>query len=369
MELYARVNILGGRAVRLPEGDVAYAISLDADPIDRALSWVRKGADRLHIVDLDAAAYGEYSNRDQINELINAVDVPVQIAGGVRSTPEVERLLEAGAWRVVMGTVAIVDQVLIWDLCRDHPNKIVVSLDVRPDEELAIEGWTKNSGRYLEEVLIELSSAGVAGFMVHEVGRDALTEPPNYDALRRALSIVTEPVIAAGGVRNLEDLDDLIALEEGGRRLAGVVVGREITEGNLTMEQATARIRAATSPAIDLGWCDVCLNVADVGVSRTFYETLGFRVVEGKQDEGWLIITNDDVRLGLFTSEAATFTGPGLNFRGGDVFALAEKLSKQGITFVTGPAEEADGSAGAVFHDPDGLPIYLNTAPGEEKPV
>lgn len=369
MDLYARVNILGGRAVRLPEGDVANAISLDADPIDRAVSWVRKGADHLHIVDLDAAAFGEYRNRDLIYELIAAVDVPVQVAGGVRSTPEVSRLLDAGAWRVVMGTVAIVDQVLIWDLCREHPHKIVVSLDVRPDEELAIEGWTKNSGRYLEEVLIELSSAGVAGFMIHEVGRDALNEAPNIAALRRTLSIVDEPVIAAGGVRNLGDLDELIALEERGKHLAGVVVGREITEGRLTMEQATGRVKAAFGPSIDLGWCDLCVNVSDLARSRGFYESLGLRVVDGSQENGWLVMTNDDLRLGLYTREAADLGGPTLNFRGGDVFALAEQLSQVGIEMEKGPELEGDGSAGAVFRDPDGLLIYLNTKPGEEKPL
>jgi phosphoribosylformimino-5-aminoimidazole carboxamide ribotide isomerase len=369
MDLYARVNILGGRAVRLPQGDVAYAISLEADPIERARSWVRKGADRLHIVDLDAAAYGEYRNRELIHELIESVNVPVQIAGGVRSAPEVERLLAAGAWRVVMGTVAIEDQVLLWDLCREHPHKIVVSLDVRRDEELAIRGWTKNSGRYLEEVLIELSSAGVAGFMIHEVGRDALLEPPNYDALRRALSIVDEPVIAAGGVRNLDDLDQLITLEESGKRLAGVVVGREITEGRLTMEQATGRVHAASAPALHLGWCELCLTVRDLGRSRRFYETLGFRVIGGSQDESWLVLTNDDVRIGLYEPTATPFTGPTLSFRGGDVFAVAEQLREQGIAMEEGPEAEPDGSASAVFRDPDGLLIYLNTSPEDTSPA
>lgn len=240
MHLYARVNILDGKAVRLPRGYVADAIFLDADPVARAKGWVGMGADRLHIVDLDAAAYGDYRNRALISELIAEVDVPVQVGGGVRSTQEVVRLLGAGAYRVVMGTVAIIDQVLFWELCRDHPGRIVVSLDVRPDEELAIRGWTESSGTYLEEALIELSSAGAAGFMIAEVGRDALEEPPNFEALRRALSIVDEPVMAAGGVRNMDDLRDLVALEIDGRRLGGVVVGREVTAGRFTFEEAAA---------------------------------------------------------------------------------------------------------------------------------
>lgn len=238
MDLYARVNILDGRAVRLPHGDVHQPISLEADPIARATGWVEKGIGFLHVVDLDAAAYGDYRNRPMIHEMIATVDVPVQVAGGVRSPQEVARLRDAGAWRIVMSTAAIENQNMVWELCRDNPERIVVSLDVRPDEELAVRGWTANSGRHLEEVLIEMSSAGAVGFMLAEVGRDALSEPPNFGALRRAMSIVEEPVIAAGGVRNLEDLRALHDLEDSGRRLGGVVVGREITEGRFTMKEA-----------------------------------------------------------------------------------------------------------------------------------
>lgn len=238
MDLYARVNILDGKAVRLPKGDVTEAISLDADPVERAKGWVAKGADRLHVVDLDAAAYGDYTNRDLIAELVAEIDIPVQVAGGVRTPAEVERLLGYGAWRVVMGTAAIEDQVMIWDICREFPDRIAVSLDVRPDEELAIRGWMVNSGRYMEEVLIELSSAGVSSFLVQEAGRNALTEQANIGILRRAMGMVPEPIIAAGGARDLDDLRHLVDLESEGRRLGGVVVGREVTEGRFTMEQA-----------------------------------------------------------------------------------------------------------------------------------
>jgi phosphoribosylformimino-5-aminoimidazole carboxamide ribotide isomerase len=240
MDLFARVNILDGKAVRLPRGEVTEAIALDADPIARAQGWVAKGADQLHVVDLDAATYGDYTNRVLIERIIASVEVPVQVAGGVRSPAEVERLVGYGASRVVMGTAAIEDQVMVWDLCRDFPNRIVVSLDVRPNEELAIRGWLVDSGRFMEEVLIELSSAGVVAFLVQEAGRDALKQQANLGILRRAIGLVTEPVIASGGARDLEDLNHLLALEAEGRRLGGVIVGREVTEGRFTMEQARA---------------------------------------------------------------------------------------------------------------------------------
>jgi|FLYL01.1.fsa_nt_gi phosphoribosylformimino-5-aminoimidazole carboxamide ribotide isomerase len=238
MELYARVNILDGIAVRLPRGDLREAIALDPDPLHRARHWVEQGADRIHVVDLNAAAYGDYVNRPLIDRIISELDVPVQVAGGIRSHVEAARLIDRGAWRIVMGTAAIEDQNMVWDLCRDYPGKVAISLDVRPDEEIATRGWTKNSGRYLEEVLIEMSSAGAAAFLIAEAGRDALTEPPDYRILVEALTIVSEPVIAAGGVRNLDDLRTLVGLEANGRRLAGVIVGREVTSGRFSIEDA-----------------------------------------------------------------------------------------------------------------------------------
>ena len=239
MDLYARVNILDGRAVRLPQGDVHQAaIALDADPVARAQGWEDKGADHLLVVDLNAAAYGDYSNRPLIDRIVAGVEIPVLVAGGVRSHLEVERRLEAGAWRVAMGTTAIEDQVATWEICREFPGQIMITLDVKPNEELVVRGWTAHSGRFLEEVIIELSSAGAVGFMVAEANRDALAEPPNIWILSEAMSYVQEPVIAAGGVRHLADLKALTELVVDGKRLGGVVVGREVTEGRFTMEEA-----------------------------------------------------------------------------------------------------------------------------------
>ena len=245
MELHARVNILGGRAVRLPQGDVTQAISLDADPVSRAHSWARMGVDKLLVIDLDAAAYGSYDNRPLIDELVAASEIPVQVGGGVRTPAEVGRLVERGVWRVVVGTVAIEDQVMIWDLCREYPDKISVALDVQPDEEVVVRGWTVGSGMYLEEVLIDLSSAGVASFHVAQAGRDALLEPSNLAILRRALESVDEPVIAAGGARDEQDLRNLARLTAAGRGLHAVVVGREVTEGRFSIARAREILASA----------------------------------------------------------------------------------------------------------------------------
>lgn len=249
MDLYARVNILDGRAVRLPHGDVHEAIALHNDPLGRVNNWFHQGADYVHVVDLDAAAFDDPKNRALIDAIIDGANGPVQIAGGIRSHVEAARLLDRGAWRIVMGTAAIEDQNMVWDLCRDFPGCVAVSLDVRPDEEVATRGWTKNSGRYLEEVLIEMSAAGAAAFFVMAAGRDVITEPANLEILSEALATVDEPVVAAGGARDVEDLHKLLDLSVNGRTLSGLVVGREVTEGRFTLKEARQIIESEPYPA------------------------------------------------------------------------------------------------------------------------
>ncbi|MGH8947062.1 MAG: HisA/HisF-related TIM barrel protein [Acidimicrobiia bacterium] len=279
MDLYARINILDGLSVRLPHGALDEAIPLDNDPVGRARHWVEQGINFLHIVDLDAAAYGDNRNRDLIARLIGTVDIPVQVAGGIRSEAEAQRQIELGAWRIVMGTAAIENQLMVWDLCREYPDKIVVSIDVRKNEEVATRGWTQNSGRFLEEVLIEMSSAGAVAFLVSEAGRDALSEPPNFSIFTEALMTVEEPVIAAGGVRDLDDLRMLMQLEASGRRLAGVIVGREVTAGRFTIDEAK-EVLAGGGPSRAPGGVRstrVRIGVDSLTSSLAFYrDTLGF---------------------------------------------------------------------------------------------
>ena len=241
MDLYARVNILEGRAVRLGRGSLDDVISLDADPINRARGWADMGVDCLLVVDLDAAAYRSYRNRPLIDRMLGALDVPVVVAGGIRSEREAARLIRQGAWKVMMGTAAIETPTMVWDLCRDFPGRMMVSLDVLGNEELVTEGWTSDSGRFMEEVMLEMASCGVSR-------RDVLSERPNLDILRTALEYIDEPVVASGGVRNLDDLRALTSIEVDGRSLAGVVVGREVTEGRFTVGQAKAVLGGPGAP-------------------------------------------------------------------------------------------------------------------------
>ena len=276
MDLYARVNILKGRAVRLGRGSLEDVVSLDADPLNRARGWVNKGVDYLLVVDLDAAAYRSYRNRPLIDGMLEALDVPVVVAGGIRSEREVARLIERGAWKVTMGTAAIESPTMVWDLCRDYPGRMMVSLDVLENEELVIRGWTSNSGRFLEEVMLEMASCGVSGFFVADARRDVLTEPPNMEILRTALEYIDEPVIASGGVRHLDDLRMLTSIEVEGRTLAGLVVGREVTEGRFTIGQAKVVASGPARAPSKVRQVRMVLPCSNLDESIEFYQgTLG----------------------------------------------------------------------------------------------
>ena len=287
MDLYARVNILEGRAVRLGRGSLDDVTSLDADPVNRARGWVDKGVDYLFVVDLDAAAYRSYRNRPLIDRMLDALDVPVVVAGGIRSEREAARLIERGAWKVTMGTAAIEMPTMVWDLCRDYPGRMMVSIDVLESEELVTRGWTSNSGRFLEEVMLEMASCGVSGFLVADARRDVLAEQPNFEILRAALEYVDEPVIASGGVRHVDDLRTLTSIDVSGRALAGVVVGREVTEGRFTIGQAKSVLSGpARAPSV-VRQMRVVLPCSDIDQSIEFYQrTLGLPRLDTYEREG-----------------------------------------------------------------------------------
>lgn len=355
MDLYARINILGGLSVRLPHGGLDEAIALDNDPIGRAKGWAKQGVDYLHIVDLDAAAYGDYRNRDLITQLVEELRIPVQVAGGIRSEGEAKKIIENGAWRIVMGTAAIENQLMVWDLCREFPDKIVVALDVTSGEEVATRGWTQNSGRFLEEVLIEMSSAGAVAFLVSEVGRDALTDAPNYQIMSEALATVEEPVIAAGGVRDLEDLRTLLHLDVSGRQLGGVIVGREVTAGRFTVEEAK-QVIAGGGPTRAPGGITTtrtAVGVSSLANALAFYrDVLGFNQVRSPSGGISAAVVEASPGQHIELVEGGNARPDTLVFGIEDHGKWKDHLTNAGMP----PTSEGDS---LVVIDPDGLRIIL----------
>jgi phosphoribosylformimino-5-aminoimidazole carboxamide ribotide isomerase len=237
MDLYAAIDLRDGRCVRLLQGDYAVERVYGGDPVAAAKEFEADGASWLHVVDLDAARTGHGRNRGTVASIAQAVHVRVQAGGGIRDEFSAQALLDVGVARIVLGTVAAEQPELLRRLAQRHPGKVVVGVDVRHGE-VAIRGWTKGSGLQPRDLLPRLEEAGVAALIVTDVSRDGTLRGPDLSGLEHMLSLTDLPIVASGGVGSLDDLCDLAQLENGGRGLAGVIVGKALWEGIFTVTEA-----------------------------------------------------------------------------------------------------------------------------------
>lgn len=232
MNLYPAIDLLDGRCVRLRQGDYDRRTDYDDDPVGRARQFAADGAPWIHVVDLDAARSGEPVNREVIGRIVTAVDVPVQVGGGVRTRADAEALWRAGVARVVMGTAALEQPGLVAELITD--GAVAVGLDAR-GRALAAHGWEADAGLDLLEAAARFGAMGVAALVVTEIGRDGMLEGPDLDGLAAVLEVTTAPVVASGGVGSLADVEALTDLD-----LDGIIIGRAIYDERLTVADAVA---------------------------------------------------------------------------------------------------------------------------------
>jgi phosphoribosylformimino-5-aminoimidazole carboxamide ribotide isomerase len=240
--LYPAIDIRGGKAVRLEQGDYDRETAFDADPLDAARRWLEQGAEALHVVDLDGAREGAPVNIEHLARICESCPVAVQAGGGLRTAADVESVLAAGAGRAILGTAALADPALVEGLAADHGERIVAAADTRGDR-VAIEGWERESGIRSAKLVEQLGERGVHRFLYTAVEVDGTLEGPSIESLREvaaAAGRVGAKLVYAGGVGTLEHLRALADL-----RLAavdGVVVGRALYEGSFTVEQARAAL-------------------------------------------------------------------------------------------------------------------------------
>jgi phosphoribosylformimino-5-aminoimidazole carboxamide ribotide isomerase len=247
MDLYPAIDIRDGGAVRLTQGDFNRQTDY-GDPVALAEAFAAGGAPWLHVVDLDAARSGEPVNRGTVLAIANAVGIPVETGGGIRSQADVTELLEGGLARVILGTAILDDPDLVRLSAARFPGQVAVGLDYRlgPDgrAEIAIRGWEEGSGRTVVEALDELSHVELAAVIVTAIERDGTLRGPDLDGLAAVLAATGLPVIASGGVGSAADLSALarISVDVDGRsrRLAGAITGKALVDGRMTVEEAMA---------------------------------------------------------------------------------------------------------------------------------
>jgi phosphoribosylformimino-5-aminoimidazole carboxamide ribotide isomerase len=233
--LYPAIDIRAGRAVRLIQGDYERETAYEDDPVVAARRWADGGARWLHIVDLDGAKAGGPINLDHVRRIVAAVDVPVQLGGGLRDSKKVENAISAGAERVVLGTAAVRDPELAGAIAAAHGDRVVVSVDSRSGK-VAAEGWTESSDLETAEVVADLTGRGVRRFVFTPVEVDGLMEGPDLDSLREVSKATDGELIYSGGVGSLDHLRALAGLGLG--NLGGVIVGRALYEGRFSVAEA-----------------------------------------------------------------------------------------------------------------------------------
>jgi phosphoribosylformimino-5-aminoimidazole carboxamide ribotide isomerase len=228
--VYPALDLRAGRCVRLKQGDFDREREYDADPVERAREWERRGARAIHVVDLDGAKEGRPVQINLVREIVNSVGVPLQVGGGVRALEDLWALQEAGANRVVMGTAAVLDRELRLRAVEEVGDALVVAVDAR-DGIVATHGWQQRSGRDVLDLARELAGDGVRSVLYTDVARDGM----NAGAALESTAAIAEilPTIASGGVRGTEDIVALSKIPG----IVGAVVGTALYEGSVTLEE------------------------------------------------------------------------------------------------------------------------------------
>jgi len=235
MLIIPAIDLKDGRCVRLYQGDYSRETVYGEDPVAQIRAFEAEGAPRIHIVDLSGAREGRPVHFETIARMVAEVSVPVEVGGGIRDLPTIERYLEAGLHQVILGTVACRNPELVKEASRLFPGRILVSLDVR-GERVAVSGWTEAEDLHYLEMARRLEDAGVSGLIFTEIERDGTGRGVYTERLEKLLDAVDLPVVLAGGVSTLEDIRRLRALEP--RGLHGVIVGRALYEGTLRLSEA-----------------------------------------------------------------------------------------------------------------------------------
>jgi phosphoribosylformimino-5-aminoimidazole carboxamide ribotide isomerase len=244
MILYPAIDLKAGKAVRLLRGDMKTAKVFNEDPADQARRFANSGFQWLHIVDLDGAFEGRTVNRAAVTAILEAVDLPMQLGGGIRDIETLESWLEAGVTRVILGTAAVKNPALVRDACRLFPGRIVVGIDAR-DGRVAVEGWVEESDISAEDLALRFEDAGVAAIVFTDIERDGVLGGPNVAATAALAQRVSLPVIASGGVASLDNIAAFLAVEASG--VAGVITGRALYDGRIDPASAIALLASSAA--------------------------------------------------------------------------------------------------------------------------
>jgi len=235
MIIIPAVDIKNGKCVRLSQGRMDAEIIFSDNPSSMAKRWEEEGAEMIHVIDLDGAVEKSPQNINSIRKILERVNVPVQLGGGIRSEKTIAMYLNLGIKRVILGTEAIRNPKLVRDACKVFPGRIVVGIDSRKGL-VAIEGWTKTTQVTSVDLAKQFEDCGVAAINFTDIHRDGMQTGSNIEETRRLAEAVSIPVIASGGVSTIDDIKNLMSLEKFG--VVGVITGKALYSGTLCLKDA-----------------------------------------------------------------------------------------------------------------------------------
>lgn len=233
MLLVPAIDLKNGQCVRLRQGRMDDVTVFSDDPVSVAKRWADEGAERIHVVDLDGAIKGKPVNLKAVEQIAQAVEVPVQIGGGIRDEETVQHYLDAGVTYMIIGTKAVNTPHFLRDLCIEFPRHIIVGLDAK-DGRVALDGWSKLTHHDVIEMAQHCERDGVEAIIHTDIGRDGMMKGVNVEATRELALSVNTPVFASGGVSSLDDIRKLMEVEGDG--VAGAIIGRALYEGDLKLK-------------------------------------------------------------------------------------------------------------------------------------
>lgn len=235
MLILPAIDLKEGKCVRLFQGKMDSATVYSESPEEVALKWQSMGARMIHVVDLDGAVAGQPRNLGAISRILETVDVPIELGGGIRTDDVVEDYLQLGVERVILGTAAYQNRDLLAEICRKHPARVAAGIDAR-DGFVAIQGWQETTGMRAMDLAREMEDAGVCHIIYTDIARDGALTGPNFEATARLAESISMPVVLSGGMHTREDLEKAVGLEEMG--VKGVILGKSLYEGTIDLADA-----------------------------------------------------------------------------------------------------------------------------------
>ena len=240
MKVFPAIDIKDKKCVRLVKGDFDNKTEYGMSPIDQARKYKDHGFKNLHIVDLDGALTGETVNLSIIKEIVGKFDLKVEIGGGIRNFESIQKYIDAGVEKVILGSAAIKDKNFLNEACRKFPNKIALGLDAK-DGYLSVSGWKENSNQLTLDYLKEVNDYGISRLIYTDINRDGTKQSPNFEETAKVADSSNCPVIISGGVSSIDDVKKAKGIN---KNIEGIIVGKAIYDGDINLEELVKEIDA-----------------------------------------------------------------------------------------------------------------------------